>query len=339
MRKIIVLTLIVSVVLITTGWSFELSAARNQESAQSAFEKCLESCRQEIEKGRADEALAWAEKAIALDPAKAAGQYQLALAYNLKVEQASGMGKLGPAKNFKAAMEKAIELDPGLLPARQALMGYFLQAPGLAGGSIEKGKIQAAEIAKLDEKAGYRARAAVFQAEKKWDQAEAEWKSLLALDTDNYDVVASLSAFYQSREDLTKAESTLQAYLDAHPQDAAVHLGLGQLLVAANRLDRAGEVFRAGLTLGGDVRNFYYQLGKLAAVSGNDPEAGLDYLKKYLEAPAPQGRPTHADAWWRIGNIHEKMERKEDAAAAYQKALDINPDHANAKTSMKALKK
>jgi tetratricopeptide (TPR) repeat protein len=339
MRKMIVPIIIVSLGLLVTVGSFKLSAAQNPGVSQSEFEKCLESCRQEIAKGRADEAVALAEKAIALEPAKASGQYQLALAYNLKVDQASGMGKLGPAKKFKAALEKAVELDPGLLPARQALMGYLLQAPGLAGGSIEKGKIQAAEIAKLDEKAGYRARAAVFQAEKKWDQAEAEWKSLLALESNSFDVAASLSAFYQSREDLTKAEATLQTYLDAHPQDAAVHLSLGQLLVTANRLDRAGEVFRAGLALGGDGRNFYYQLGKLAAVTGKDPEAGLDHLKKYLEAPAPPGRPTHADAWWRIGNIYEKMGRNVDAAAAYQKALDINPDHANAKTSMKALKK
>ena len=339
MKKTTVLIILASFGLLAMGGFFHIFAAQNPGAGQSEFDKYLESCREEIAKGRADAAIAWAEKAIALDPAKAAGQYQLALAYNLKVDQASGMGKLGPAKKFKAALEKAVELDPGLLPARQALMSYLLQAPGLAGGSVEKGKIQAVEIAKLDEKAGYRARASVFQAEKKWDQAEAEWKSLLALEPNNFDVAASLSAFYQSREDLTKAEATLQTYLDAHPQDAVVHLSLGQLLVTVNRLDRAGEVFRAGLALGGDVRNFYYQLGKLAAVSGKDPEAGLDHLKKYLEAPAPSGRPTHADAWWRIGNVYEKMGRNEDAAAAYQKALDINPDHANAKTSMKALKK
>ena len=65
-------------------------------------------------------------------------------------------------------------LNPELLAARLDLLSFYLQAPSLVGGSVEKAKIQAAEIAKRDASQGNLA----WQQCQKAEQSEA---SLFAL--------------------------------------------------------------------------------------------------------------------------------------------------------------
>lgn len=306
---------------------------------QDELENCLKMCREEIAAGRADEAVSWGEKAVALAPASAAAHYQLASAYDLKLQKSSGMGRLGPAKKLKAALEKAVELDPGHLQARTMLFYYCLNAPGIAGGGDDKAKIQADEIAKLEPKAGYRLRAAIFEKNKKWDEAEKDLRAGLALDPADLNMVASLAGVFQNRNNPAGAETVWTDFLAAHPKNAEALFALGQVRLAMGAFDKAKEDFIAGLGLEGDVMRFRYQLGKLSAVSGLDPEEGLEQLEIYLQSDPKPGNPTWADAHWRMGNIHEKTGNNEAAARSYRKALEIDPDHKNAKDSLKALAK
>jgi len=314
-------------------------AAGSRGLGQDDLASCLKLCRDEIVKNRADEAVAWGEKAIALAPSSAEAHYQVALAYDLKVQISSGMGKLGPAKKYKAALEKAVALDPGYLLARTRLFDYYLNAPGIAGGGVDKAKAQADEIAKLDPKAGYRLRAAIFEKDKKWDEAEKELRAGLAQDPADLNMVGSLANVFQGRNDLAGAEAVWKNFLTAYPKNADALFALGQLRLTMNKFDTAKECFIAGLALEGDVMRFRYQLGKLSALSGLDPEEGLKQLNLYLQSPPGPGNPTWADAHWRMGNIYEKTGNPDAAAQAYRKALEINPDHKNAKDSLKALAK
>ncbi|MHB1057447.1 MAG: tetratricopeptide repeat protein [Rhodanobacter sp.] len=40
--------------------------------------------------------------------------------------------------------------------------------------------------------------------------------------------------------------------------------------------------------------------------------------------------PQHADFWFRLGNIHVRLQRPDDAVEAYRHALQIEPGHAKA---------
>jgi tetratricopeptide (TPR) repeat protein len=314
---------------------------RTQDAAapQSELDKCLRLCREEIQQGRADEAVAWGEKAVALAPANAEAHFQLALAYDLKLGRSSGLGRLAPAKKYKSALEKTVELDPGHLRARNLLFNYLLEAPGIAGGSIDQAKVQAAEIGKLDEKAGYRVRAAIFMKDKEWDQAEKEYKAYLALDPKDISAAASLANFYRSQKNPASAEGVWTDYLAVQPENLDALLALGQLRVEMEKFGEAKESFLAGLKASGGDTRFHYQLGRLSALTGRDPEEGLSHLRAYLGKTPPPGNPTWADAHWRMGNIYEKMGNRSAAIESYQKAMDINPEHKNAKDSLKALEK
>lgn len=338
-RKVLGCLLILCAGLWAAVASSPFRPTQDAAAPQSELEKCLQQCREEIQRQRADEAVAWGEKAVALAPASAEAHFQLALAYNLKLDQSSGMGRLSPAKKYKSALEKTVELDPGHLRARNLLFNYLLEAPGLAGGGVDKAKLQAAEIAKLDEKAGYRVRAAIFQKEEKWDQAEKEYKAYLALDPKETNAAALLANFYRSRKSLASAEGVWTDYLALQPENLDALLALGLLRVEMEKYDEAKENFLTGLKAGGDDVRFHYQLGRLSALTGRDPEEGLSHLQAYLGKTPPPGNPTWADAHWRMGNIYEKIGNKSAAVQSYQRALEINPEHKNAKDSLKALDK
>jgi tetratricopeptide (TPR) repeat protein len=339
LRKVLGCLLVLGAGLWVAAASSPLGRAQDTAAPQSEMDKCLQRCREEIQQGRADEAVAWGEKAVALAPASAEAHLQLALAYNVKLDQSSGMGRLSPAKKYKSALEKTVELDPGNLRARNLLFNYLLEAPGIAGGGVDKAKVQAAEIAKLDEKAGYRVRAAVFQKEEKWEQAEKEYKAYLALDPKELNAASLLANFYRNRKNLAGAEGVWTDYLAVQPDNLDALLALGLVRVEMGKHDEAKENFLAGLKAGGGDVRFHYQLGRLSALTGRDPEEGIEHLQAYVQTPPPPGNPTWADAYWRMGNIYEKTGNKDAAVQSYQKALEINPEHKNAKDSLKALGK
>lgn len=73
-------------------------------------------------------------------------------------------------------------------------MEYYKQAPGVAGGSHAKAHEQAEAIAKFNPGAGRWAKATIFAAEKKYDEAFAPYQAALAAESADY---AALSQFGQ----------------------------------------------------------------------------------------------------------------------------------------------
>lgn len=80
-----------------------------------------------------------------------------------------------------------------------------------------------------------------------------------------------------------------------------------------------------------------YQLGRLAALSGQQVNRGMDALKKCLTLTPPPGAPGHDAANWRLGNLWEKKGDKAAARAAYQAALAVNPSFPQAIDALKKL--
>jgi hypothetical protein len=57
---------------------------------------------------------------------------------------------MGMAGDIREAFQKAVELDPSNMDAQFGLMGYYLAAPAIAGGGIDKARDQARAIARVD---------------------------------------------------------------------------------------------------------------------------------------------------------------------------------------------
>jgi tetratricopeptide (TPR) repeat protein len=83
-----------------------------------------------------------------------------------------------------------------------------------------------------------------------------------------------------------------------------------------------------------------YQVGKLAAVSGQYLDRGLASLRHCLELPPPASpnTPGYPAANWRMGLILEKKNDPAGARAAYEAALKLDPKFSPAVDALKKLK-
>lgn len=94
-----------------------------------------------------------ARQAVAAAPASAVARVALAMELRTAI---SANPANGPRYAFEMldSLKKAIELDPRLTAAYHGLVGYYLNAPPIAGGSIEKAEETARLLAELDPQAG-----------------------------------------------------------------------------------------------------------------------------------------------------------------------------------------
>jgi tetratricopeptide (TPR) repeat protein len=104
----------------------------------------------ELQARRYQQAAAWLERAIEFDGTQANYHLWLGRTYGYQAQQAPSSEQFFLARKVRKCLEKAVELNPDLVEARVDLISFYLQAPSLLGGSIDKAKLQAAEIAKRD---------------------------------------------------------------------------------------------------------------------------------------------------------------------------------------------
>ncbi|MBA3849724.1 MAG: hypothetical protein C0502_06980 [Opitutus sp.] len=222
-----------------------------------------------MNKDDAEGAVKALEKAAELAPGDSEVQRRLGDAYGRSAQKAGVLSKFGWAKKCLAAYEKAVALDPKSIAARLSLLGYYQNAPGMAGGGMDKAYAQAAEIKKLDADRGRLAFAQLYAADKKWTEAFSELEEVLKADPDNYPAL--------------------------------------------------------------------FQIGRLAAISGERIDRGMETLQKALTLSPAAGAAGHDAAHWRLGMLLEKMGNKPAAKAAYEAALQLNPKFQQAIEALKKL--
>jgi len=155
-----------------------------------------------------DAAVEAGEKAVKELPDSSESHLWLGRAYGQKALRASIFSEMGLARKCKAEFEKAVALDPKSVDARYDLVSFHVNAPGIAGGSLDKAREQAAEIARLDPVRGHIAAGSIFSSEKKWPEAEAEYRKALDLKPDSASLHWRLGRLFekQGRKDDAKAE-------------------------------------------------------------------------------------------------------------------------------------
>jgi hopanoid biosynthesis associated radical SAM protein HpnJ len=150
----------------------------------------------------------------------------------------------------------------------------------------------------------------------------SEFQRAEALDPSDLDTHARLLEYYSRApwiagggSDKALAEAARIKKLDpqrGHEAYAALYLSDGKFDLALTELDEALHT----------APNDYvclYQVGLLAAVSGQHLDRGLASLRLCLKLPAAQGAPSHAAAQWRLGNILEKKGDPEGQARVLKK--------------------
>ncbi len=259
--------------------------------------------RARLQARQAEKAIAAGEKATALGPRNAQAFYWLGNAYGNRIGEVGMLSKMSIAPKLRDAFEQAVKLDPALIDGRSALIEFYLQAPGMMGGGIDKARAQATAIAKYDRSRGFMAKARIAMHEQKPAEALKAYEQGYALDPGNIQLRLALIRGYQETKRWKDAYAMARKWTVDAPNKAAP----------------------------------YYQIGRIAAESGQYLPEGEAALRTFLKTPREAGDPELKHARYRLGQVLAKAGRKDEARAELQAALKMDPKFKEAKDALAAL--
>jgi tetratricopeptide (TPR) repeat protein len=229
-----------------------------------------------------DAALAECERAAKLAPTNSGDQLWLGKAYGLKASIAGPLTGFSLAKRVRTSFERAVELDPGNAEAQTALGEFYIAAPSLIGGGLDKALRVATALEPVSPAAAHRLRALAAEKAKDPALAEAEFRQALAAHR-SAGSWTDLADFYRRQGQMDKMEASLQAAFAADPGHGAAMMDVASILSEARRMpDLAEKALRAYLESSekseeAPVFKVRVMLGQLLANRGDTSGARQQY--------------------------------------------------------------
>lgn len=253
-----------------------------------------------LSQGRTEDAVDLAEDLADIAPDDATAQLWLGNAYGNRIGQVGMLSQAMMAPKLRDAFKRAVELDPDQHEARVTLVEYYLQAPAIAGGSVDEAKKQSAELARRDPPRGHYTRGRIALHEK--NQAEA---------------ATAFAAAHAGR-----------------PENKTYRTAAGVAFQETKQWDRAFDLFEAWVKEDPQAAGAWYQLGRTAALSGQRLDRGAVALEQYLRLPHAPNQPEPKHALYRLGQVQAQAGDRAAARASWQKALKLDPGFAEAKAEL-----
>lgn len=223
--------------------------------------------------------------------------------YHFKYGGAMGMKALEISKlravtyisDIKYHFEKAAELDPRHIEARWALVEFYIQLPGIVGGSEKKALGYADELARLSPVDGYLAKGYVAEYSDRSQDAEHYYKKAIEIggSETTYD---KLTNYYEKNNRPKEAIDTANKSLQKHKR---------------NQLN--------------------YQIGKISAQYNLDSTQGIQCLEAYIDNYSVKDGVPKDWAYFRLAQIYRNEGDKGKAIHWIEKALSGKPDFKEAK--------
>jgi tetratricopeptide (TPR) repeat protein len=231
-----------------------------------------------------EEAITACEKAVRANARNSNAQDWLGRAYGNKADHAGPVHGFILARNVRAAFEAAVASDPGNSAAVNDLSEYYVEAPPVVGGGLDKADSLADRSFALMPQQAHRTRALV--AEKRKDYVTAEHEFQAAVDVaDRPDALVDLGSFYERREQPDRATDVLKRALASdRAQDAAI-VDAASIL---NEMHREPRLAKLALQqyLASSAKSdampaarVHVMLGKMLADTGDDTGARIEFGK------------------------------------------------------------
>ena len=228
-------------------------------------------------------------------PAQATCFYALGSVQGVQAMTGGMMAGMRLASKVKDNLSRAVELDPMLFEARQALSQFYLVAPGMAGGSVSKAKeLAAAAQAKQPEHAKL-LRAQIALQDKQWPEAERELQSVRPGDDKTLAIEVrqtwgQLGTGYFGDKQYPKARGVFEQMMRDAPAQAMGSYGLARVMTESAQPDEAIKLLeRARALEGADRLPIDHRLGIALLAKGDKPAAKLA-LERFLGSKKPNPR-------------------------------------------------
>jgi tetratricopeptide (TPR) repeat protein len=190
---------------------------------------------------------------------------------------------------IKDSFSKAVELSPKHFDMRRDLIQFYLQAPGIAGGSVRKARDQAAEFATLDPARGALLRADIHAYEEEYAKAEALLLTVkpgkdTELASDLHNSLSTLGFAYLQAKQFDKAQTLFERVVNEDKNRAFAHFGLGRALLERQQFDPAIAAFERALQIN-PKQTLHYRLGMAYLGKGDKAKAAAAF-KQFISYQA-----------------------------------------------------
>jgi tetratricopeptide (TPR) repeat protein len=208
---------------------------------------------------RASEAL---ERACNAEPSNADYALWLGRAYGRRAETSGPFTAAGWAFKARQYFEIAARLNPRDLDALSDLFEYYLEAPGILGGGVDKAQAVAGQMAGVDASEGY-------------------W---------------AMYKLAERRKDYSRAEEQLRRAVEAAPRSVGKFIELARFLAKEGRYQEAERSFERAEKIAPNSPRLMYARADLYISTGRNLEEARALLERYLNAALTPEDPPRAEA-------------------------------------------
>jgi tetratricopeptide (TPR) repeat protein len=230
------------------------------------------------------------KKLTEIDPSNANYWYKYGGVMGLKALEVNKLRAFFMLDDIKDALMQAANLDPNHIEARWALVEYYIQLPGLVGGSREKALKFANQLEKISPVDGYLAKGYVYEYNNEPQLAETYYKKAVQVGA-SFTCYSKLASFYEKRNPKKAIETIEQA---------------------SKKLNRNA---------------LNYHLGKVSATYNVDLAKGEMCLKKYITNYSLEDGVPLEWAYFNLARIYRHQKLKHQAQNWINKALKARPDN------------
>jgi tetratricopeptide (TPR) repeat protein len=263
----------------------EESISREKKAADVYYRLGVENLR---ELSTSDFAVEQLSKAIELDETNAEYHYQLAEAHLANFEYANLFQKPFIAPKVRTQLELAVQYDPSSIRYREALIQYYVFAPGILGGSYEKAREQADEIKRRDSYLGNLAHAGILSKEGEGERSLSLYKKAMRAQPKSWEAYHRLGMHYLSIHETDEAITMFRKYVDVVPEQANSHNCLGQAYQQKRMYAEAISAFQKALEKDPSLAHLVFRIAQLYEFKGVKNLA-RDHYQRYLSM-IPRGR-------------------------------------------------
>lgn len=152
-----------------------------------------------VQAHRVEEGVREMERAVALDDANWEYHMWLGHAYVRQIGVVNFLKKPLVGRRMGAQYNKAVELAPDNVDAAEARLDFFLEAPAIVGGGLDKAESESKRITRLNSYRGAFATARIAEHEKEWARADSVYRALIQAYPDSNRPVRALERLTRSR--------------------------------------------------------------------------------------------------------------------------------------------
>ena len=177
-------------------------------------------CRAFFAEDKFDQAITECEAAATAAPSSSEAQMWLGRVYGGKADHANPVSAFNLGRRVRSSFERAVELDPANLDAASDLGEFYVHAPSIIGGGLDKARTLAANVLPRSPALAHRLLAQAAEKDSDFVTAEAEFRKAVEMGHSPESMV-DLGYFYYRRKQADQAAAAAQATADAdHAHDA-----------------------------------------------------------------------------------------------------------------------